>query len=78
MIIVAFASPPRSLVFTMTYFFRMEGIVQAQTPHGPHILGRERRKQEADNSSLVRDFVLAKDAACNDASLFGLGDIGLS
>lgn len=62
----------------MTYLFRVEGIVQAQTPHSLHVLGREWRKQEAHDGDLVSDFVLAKDAARNDASLLGLGDIGLS
>lgn len=72
------AAFPRSQVFTTTHLFRVERIVQAQTPHGLHVLGRKRRKQEAHDGDLVSDFVLAKDAARDDASLFGLGDIGLS
>lgn len=57
------------------YFFRVQSIVQAETPHRLHVLGGERCQEVPDLGHFVRHIVLAKDVSLDHTGLLGLDDI---
>jgi len=59
-----------------THLLGVGGVVQAQTPHRPHVLGGQGRQEGADVDDLVGHVVLAKDVALDDAGLARLADVG--
>jgi len=54
----------------------VSGVVQAETPHRPHVLRGQGRQEGADVDDLVGHVVLAKDVALDDAGLARLADVG--
>jgi hypothetical protein len=53
----------------------VQGIIQAETPHCPHVLRGERGKQVSDIDHFIRHVILAKDVSLDDSSLFCLDHI---
>ncbi len=58
------------------HLLRVSGIVQAETPHCPDMLGSQRCKEQTNVGDSIRHIVLAKDVALHDAGLAGLADVG--
>lgn len=57
------------------YLFRVECIVQAETPHRLHILRGQRSEEVPDLGHLVSHVILAEDVALDDTGLLCLDDI---